>query len=110
MAKARMEPLSTVEGNWHGDGEDGGGDFRSARDSFAPPDFRPRNKHKTNFLATSSALNFVEWLACILRMSLVGFGSLGHTPDECIEKCAEIMMLQGTGDEPYQLQRIPVCL
>lgn len=38
MAKARMEPLSTVEGNWHGDGEDGGGDFRSARDSFAPYD------------------------------------------------------------------------
>ena len=33
-------------------------------------------------------------------MSLVGFGSLGHTPDECIEKCAEVMMLQGAGDEP----------
>jgi hypothetical protein len=65
MTKAKQEPLSNLEGNWHGDSD---GDVK--------------------------LLNFVEWLSCVLRMALVGYGTLGFSPEDAIQKVADVLMVQ----------------
>jgi hypothetical protein len=42
-------------------------------------------------------LNYVEWLACLIRMAIVGYGTAyGFSPDQAVERLAEEMMLNDT--------------
>eukprot|EP00802_Teleaulax_amphioxeia_P009925 Tamp_09948.p1 GENE.Tamp_09948~~Tamp_09948.p1 ORF type:complete len:536 (+),score=93.10 Tamp_09948:106-1608(+) len=77
MMKAKNEPISKIEGNWHGDSE---GDIK--------------------------LLNFIEWLACVLRMALVGYGTQGLGPDEALDRLAEHMGLYNVSELEDRLYRI----
>ena len=77
MMKAKQEPFSGLEGNWHGDSD---GDIK--------------------------LLNFVEWLSCVLRMALVGYGSQGLEPGAAVRKVAEAMQLQNATELKIRLYRI----
>ena len=42
-------------------------------------------------------LNYVEWLSCLIRMAIVGYGTVyGISPDQAVERLAEEMMLNDT--------------
>lgn len=44
--------------------------------------------------AFSWQLNYVEWLACLIRMAVVGYGTVyGSSPDEALERLTDDMML-----------------
>lgn len=64
MTKSKTDRYAEVEGNWHGDQ---GGDQKQ--------------------------LNFVEFLSCVVRLSLICFGSLGKTPLEGVEETAKLLTL-----------------
>jgi len=64
MTKAKTERYAEVEGNWHGDD---GNDIKQ--------------------------MNFLEFLSCVVRMSLIAFGSKGLTPKEGIHKTSKLLML-----------------
>lgn len=64
MTKSKTERYAEVEGNWHGDQ---GGDMKQ--------------------------MNFVEFLSCVVRLSLICFGSLGKTPLEGVEETAKLLTL-----------------
>ena len=79
MMRSKLESLSQIEGNWHGDSE---GDIK--------------------------LLNFVEWLSCLLRMALVGYGTLGLKAEEALSKLADSMMLHdiiGLKSKLYRIAR-----
>ena len=77
MVQAKSKPISSIEGNWHGDSE---GDIK--------------------------LLNYVEWLGCLLRMALVGYGTLGLSPDEAVGRLAETMDLYNVLELQDRLYRI----
>jgi hypothetical protein len=77
MMQAKSKPISSIEGNWHGDSE---GDIK--------------------------LLNYVEWLGCLLRMALVGYGTLGLSPDEAVGRLAETMDLYNVLELQDRLYRI----
>lgn len=56
--------VSAAQGNWHGD-----------------------------ISGEQTSLNFVEWLTCVVRLSLVSYGTQGLTPEECIDEIARDMQL-----------------
>jgi len=64
MTKAKSERYAEVEGNWHGDDQN---DLKQ--------------------------MNFVEFLSCVVRMSLVAFGTKGMTPAEGVRETSKLLML-----------------
>lgn len=88
------EPLTNVEGNWHGDSE---GDPKLVTSLHC-------DLHRISeiliFNITSAywwQLNYIEWLACLIRMAIVGYGTVyGSGPDEAVERLAQDMLLNDT--------------
>ena len=79
MMQAKSKPISSIEGNCHGDSE---GDIK--------------------------LLKYVEWLGCLIRMALalVGYGTLGLSPDEAVGRLAESMDLHNVLELQDLLYRI----
>lgn len=46
-------------------------------------------------------LNFVEWLACLLRLALISFGAAGVSPENAVTSLADSLLLS----RPQELQR-----
>jgi hypothetical protein len=89
------EPLTNVEGNWHGDSE---GDPKLV--TFRCCDLCDRISEMLICCMTSAywwQLNYIEWLSCMLRMAIVGYGTVyGSDPDEAVERLAEDLLLNDT--------------
>jgi hypothetical protein len=51
-------------------------------------------------------LNFVEFLSCVIRLTLIAYGSLGMSPDAAVDEVAKDMHLGDINSVKQRLLRI----